>query len=341
MKKFFVLAAVAMVAFAGCKKEESAVMLKVGIEDATSMDKQTYNVQLNRVLFDNNDMGMIINGNTLQLSLLNESSYGTSNKAEVGPISFQNGDEFLAGYPASVFDAVNGDEWPLAMPMANNVAMVEDHDEYASEAGDISIDGDYRAWPMVSYNECGPCVAQQSWFELKNTVAILSPAIDYGYNWIAEMVRSKGLLYDLSTYHTNNDLPDITIRGIEIISTNEPLCGAAYVKDVKTANPTLWMDRSAYADQANYSLSLNAYSTISHTQNPNFLNTNIIGQIPIAKFQQSTALIMKIHFTILDQNYVYESNPRTFGIDETARSQRTVLVANFRDESTVARITSE
>lgn len=331
MKKFFVLAAVAMIAFAGCKKDESAGMLKVGMEDTPYAGKQTYNVFQNRILFNTGDL-IQVNGNVYSVNPAGEGSDYGYRQAMIGPIQFAEGESFLAAYPANEFDAIEGDAWYLMNGMRMSAQMVCDHN---NNMGDVIMPTDvYRAWPMVSYNVCGPCVAQTGSFELLNTVAVLSPAIDYSMNWFNKMIDEYGLSYSRAT--TNYDLPDFVVNSVDIISTNEPLSGDAYVMDFETSNPLLVMDEP----EGPNAIYMTANTPIRQRDNAGFINTNIIGQIPVAVFQNNTTITMAIHFTLCGQNFKYESTA-DFTPAMTARSLRTVLLANFRDASAVSRITAE
>lgn len=341
MKKYFVLAAIAMIAFAGCKKEESGmVALKVGVENTDGMDKQTYNTQLNRIMFNGEDMW--VNGTTYGISPLNgdDDPYTTTeNSYRAGlnvPVSVLYGQSFIAGYPDGAFngfyDATSG-IWELADGMLDDAYMICDVNAI-DEQGNVEMDPyQYRAWPMVAYDECGSCVAESGRFIMKNTVAILSPSFLYGINWFAAMNATYSMGYDMTRISNANALPDVTVTKVELVSSSELLSGPAYVANVTTAEPKLVMDGACRENM----ITLNDCGTYTHADNNNFTNPNIIGQIPVAVFQHETDLVMNVYFTIGDYNFVYHGPAVHFTPDMTVRSKRTVLQINMRDAENMSR----
>ena len=330
MKKYFVLAAIAMIAFAGCKKEESGmVTLKVGVENTDGMDKQTYNTQLNRIMF--NSEAMYINGGRYGVAPLNEDSdpYTTRDNSYRGGLNVPGnvlyGHSFIAGYPADVYagayDATT-DTWVLADGMMDESYMICDVN--TDDFGNVVMSSDYRAWPMVAYDECGSCIAESGRFLLKNTVAILSPSFLYGVNWFNAMNTKFQMNYGPLTA---SNLPAVTVTKIEIISSSELLSGDAYVEGVTTANPLLVMDGRPCENM----ITLYDCGTYTSEQNTNFVNPNIMGQIPVAVFQNATNLRMNMYFTIGNYSFVYHGPSVRFTPDMTVRSKRTVLQVNMRD----------
>lgn len=340
MKKYFVLIAVAMIALAGCKKEETGmVTLKVGAENATNFDKQTYNVQLNRIMFNNGET-MLINGGEYDIQPSNEDNdaYTTeynSYKASLEvPATALYGRPFLAVYPSTIFtenvyDADN-DVWAIDEGlMLNDCNMICDVNADDVQ-GNILLDGQYRAWPMVAYDVCGTCIAQEGQFRMKNTVAILSPAFIYGMNWFRAMNDDYGLGYDTRDGITSaSQLPAVEVERVVITSSSEPLSGNAYVAGLTTAEPKLVMDEPAGEN----TLTLTNCGTYSNATNPNFINPNIIGQIPVAPFVGRTHLTMTVFFTIGQDHFKYQGDPVQFTSDMTVRNVRTILQINMRDDN--------
>lgn len=336
MKKYFVLVAVALIAFAGCKKEESGmVTLTVGVENTNGVDKQTYNVDLNRIMF--NQESMLVNGTECQINPLNGDNdpYTVSTNSYKAQIQAPNSlfaNDFLAVYPTGCFEYgtydASADTWTLSDPMqGTDITMICDHN--TDDMGNVMLDDNYRYWPMVAYDECGECVAENGMFVMRNTVAVLSPSFIYGRNWFEALVRQYALPYDMSGITAAN-LPNVTINSIVITSMDQPLSGNCHVKDVKTAAPTLVMDER----QGENSLTFYNCGTISASQNESFRNPNIIGQIPIAPFVGDAHLKIEMTFTIGNYRFKYTS-PRPVEIAEgtTKRNERTVLQVNMRDGS--------
>lgn len=343
MKKYFVLAAIAMVAFAGCKKEEKGmVTLTAGFENAYNQDKQTYNCQLNRIMFNGGDM-MIVNGSEYGVTPLNDdqdpftiSSNSYRGALEV-PATVLYGQAFLAGYPAEVFDgAADGTSWNLVSDEDEGIGFRQSTN-LICDVNAMDVQGnvemnvyDYRIWPMVAYDECGSCVAQDGRFLLKNTVAILTPSFLYGVNWFAAMNTKFNMGYDMSQIASANDLPEVSVSKVVISSSYEPLHGAAHLEDINTTEPHVVMDAPT---GANY-IELNECGTYDADMNPGFTNPNFMGQIPVAPFVNRTDLTMDVYFTIGNRNFVYRGVPTTFDHSMTLRSVRTVLQVNMRDDHT-------
>lgn len=344
MKKYFVLAAIAMIAFAGCKKEESGmVTLKVGVENADGMDKQTYNVQLNRIMFNGQD-AMVINGGVYGVRPLNEDNdpYTTglnSYRADLNiPGNVLYGQRFLAGYPALAFDGdydAAADSWNLKYDEVEWSAGLWGESDMIcdvnalDEQGNVAINPSfYRTWPMVAYDECGSCIAENGRFLLRNTVAVVSPSFIYGINWFSAMNDQFGMGYDMNNITNANQLPAIEVDQVVLRSSVEPLFGPAHVEGVSTDNPIVVMDASR---GTNGMITLNNCGTYTSQNNPNFTNPCIIGQIPVAVFQNETGFQMDVFFTIGNYHFVYHSDVVTFNENTLVRSKRTVLQINMRD----------
>lgn len=331
MKKYVVLAAaIAMVAFAGCKKEESGlVTLNIATENTVSNDKQSYEADYSRVIFNDGD-DIYVNGIVGSVTALNgetdpyttDGPMGFSYKGQITVDPAAVGSDFLVVYPGPN-NGINYVSDEYRCTFVSDFAMVPEVAQgYPTYAG-TQLTSDYQPWPMAAYYTCGQCVLEDGRFVLKNAVATLTPSILYGVAWYNAMAARNGW----DAIYNPAELPAIVVDAVEIVSSDAPLCGEAKLVDLNTSNPRA----EIFADRG-YQLSAIAVDGTEHYYN---LNPQFIGEIPVAPIMTTTTLVMNMHFHMIingtEHYFVYQGGRSTIPAGTIARGVRTVLQVNMRD----------
>lgn len=342
MKKYVVLvAAFAMVAFAGCKKEEKGlVTLTVGVENEQNDAKQAYNEALNTVMFQAGDQ-IYLNEIPYSVSPLNGdidpyTTTAASYKAQirgVNPTAF-SGQHFLAVYPVGannigvVYDDI---EDIYSVNMTSTCTMIPQNvvrDGDLQYASTMSIQNNYRTWPLSNYYDCGDCFFQdgRQYFRLLNDVAVFTPSVIYGYRWLQRVCELLG-----ETCNAEN-LPAMIVDKVEITTDdNHPISGMGYIADIETADPHVVLDLrtsntlTAYADQ---------YVAPIACQRSNQAEI-YVGNIPVPPFYGDATVQMNtyFHITINNTTYHFKYTGATVNAVEgtVVRGRRTVLKVNLLD----------
>ena len=211
MKKYTVLfAALAVIALAGCKKEENGMVnIKVGGECYQSIDKQGYSPSYYYVMFQDGDQ-ILFNGSSYSLNLMNEDPMfpGFSNNASFNVPATEIGGETTILYPASIFQA-----GLYVEESAADFTMVD-----LTEAAVNQITG--CVWPMGYYvsdfHSHGDIV-------LKNAVALVIPSIYYGPRCFQNLVAKNTDFAGLGTITLAN-MPAMTVTKVEL-EANQKITG--------------------------------------------------------------------------------------------------------------------
>lgn len=331
MKKYVVLAAaIAMVAFAGCKKEENGlVTLTIGVENPVSMDKQSYQPELTSVMFNRLDE-MFVNGVSYEVVPLNndENDFTTDDISFKGQIRVDpttvNGSAFLAVYPSMTAQGygLGYDGEYYTCEFLTEPYMVSD---IVRGTDGVAFDGfSYNPWPLATYYTCGHCVLEDGRFFLRNTVATLCPSVLYGTAWYNAFADQFGLV----RVNNPSELPQITISKVVIESSNAPLTGSAYIADLYTDEPYCVID-------GNMGYEIDAYADDSYAYAYTFgyqYDIRYCGEIPVAPITVATALTMDLYFSINGIDYVYEGVPCDVAANVIGRGQRIPLLVNMRDD---------
>ncbi|MCQ2260665.1 MAG: hypothetical protein MJZ77_04645 [Bacteroidales bacterium] len=338
MKKYVVLAAaIAMVAFASCNKEEKGfVTLTVGGEPTENTDKQVYNSALNSVMFQNSDQ-MFINGRLANIACLNDdddpytTTDGYSYRAQLSvPTGSLMGQSFLAVYPASSIDAewmdVATDYYPVTM--VENFHMIPQYKEAATNpaAEGTEFSGDYQCWPMAAFATCGECVANDGYFQLKNAVAVFSPAIMYGMDFYNALARQ----FSLVTVNSVENVPALVLDKV-VLSSTEPLAGLGRIENVRTSEPYVFIeDEPIYSIEADNTGAIKPLPAMGLEQ-----RFEIMGNITVPPFQHDGVLTQQVYFhmDINGQTYSFvQTSPRVnVQAASVVRGKRTILAVNMFD----------
>lgn len=331
MKKYTVLAAaIAMIAFAGCNKEENNryvadengnICLNFSKENCQNADKQTYNADLNMIYFDGD--AMMINGNYHETTLINaagnliEPGIGVMSdyaRVYINEAEWADGITFL--YP---YEAFNFDE---TFDIADGLTMVPENAGTIDQitAGDVP-------WPM-GYR-CDNIADAPGHFQLKNAFAIVSPAIKYGVNFMNDLRNCNSYFSGYPAFATTADLPDMFITGVELTASNYPMFGTAemnftngipvqHITDALDAgvNNTIHVDcREAQQIQKGGS------------------NWTIVGNIPVDPSMNEGTINIDLFFDLVfaDATYhcVYHGTPAPLAVNFFMRSMRTQFSINM------------
>lgn len=339
MKKISILvAAFAMIAFAGCKKEENGLtpdangMVTINLtgEKYTDSSKQTLDGFLNRIMFDNGE-NLYFNGATANIVCVDENdpmgpaptnSFWCRISVPENAIAENN----VILYPASAYTpgtAADYSDWTVSV--YDDVEMIPaTEDEYI-------IDGSsFQAWPMAAYG-----TSSRGHFYMKNCVALLAPSVKYGYSFLYELRNTFGRTID------RNNLPTLTVLGAVITSSDAVLTGNGHISGLDTEAPTLVMNTDADA----------GYTITGRLATPREVPAGngqevIVGNIPAAPMALGTHIQMDLYFTITFPATTEGGVPTVFygkynslpvelagGQLSVLRSQRTTLCVNLFDGS--------
>ena len=336
-----------MIAFVACNKEEKTtyvadqngnVTLRMSGENWQNTGKQTYMDMFNRVAFDAGDQ-VLINGVTATITPCDVN--GVTVNADDTPIAYSfygmmtvagtvlNGNDYVL-YPAQIFTAgTAADMSDYALTMPSNPMFIEAN-------ANTELGEDY-AWPMgakLSGNQ----------FLLKNTVAVVTPSIKYGpsfVNALATMTNSP-IANEGVDIMTGYNFPELWITGIELVSTDQMLSGAAHVENMAT-DPTLVMDGTVSGTDV---LTVNIPDPIQVEPTGN--SEALLGNLTVAPFEAGKHLQMNVTFQLIfpetghTYDFVYTGSnveltdtPNYFSI---LRSKRSTLCANLYQAAAIDKV---
>lgn len=313
MKKYTVLfAALAVIALAGCKKEENKVNgILVGGENFVNMDKQAYSPDFQYVMFDGTD-GFLFNGVQYGYTMvdnptdMNEMVVGFSNYAILNVPGEAVVDDVTLLYPADVF--------PLNID-ATGMTMVSE----APNAGDPNtVDG--CVWPMGYHN--GNFSTHHN-IQLKNAIALITPAVKYGAPCMQNLFANNPAFANLTFDQANP--PVMTVTNVELVADTK-LTGTATVQFDENDVPCMVMTEPM--DGATDVLDMDAPEmgvVIPFAGN----SINIVGNMPVTPALNGANMTINVYFTLncgdVVLNCVYSGDVEA----NVARSMRTTYVANM------------
>lgn len=209
MKKItFLAAAIAMLAFASCNKEENQVSLTFGQETADAKQALDYY----SILFTDGE-NIFVNGQPGQLQAINGRKWG---KLDVpsSPTGYK------VNYGVASVDA----EGVAHATYAQNMNMIYNYEG----AVEINV-ANHNPFPMSAFASDATVK-----FKLKHNMAFVSPMVKYGYKfaeylWGADgkdVVNNQPLQFAENA--TANDVPEIRITRLEITSENGVLDNEQY-----------------------------------------------------------------------------------------------------------------
>lgn len=322
MKKYSVLfAALAVIALAGCKKEESRNMngIVIGGETYQNADKQAYSPDFQYVMFDGTD-DILFNGVAYTYTMIDN----PTDRNEVTTYS----NYAMLNVPAEVLV----DDVTILYPGESSLSVDPTDWTMVDETPNAGLPNQITncIWPMAyhtnNFHSHGPIL-------LKNAVAIISPAVKYGLPCFQNIVTNNPTYfanYSASDFATVADLPQLVVTSVELIS-DAKITGAAHIVFDEMEVPTMVMDDAM--EGATDVLSVAAPGTgidIPAAGN----NFKIVGNIPVTPNLTGANLQMKVYF---DFNFadgtvmhcVYTGNTNTVAAGQISRNLRTTFIANM------------
>lgn len=242
MKKYSILvAAFAVLAFVGCKKENNGslvadqngmITLEMSGETHQDNGKQSFFGTANRIFFNDGDQ-MIVNGSicnvTPQAVAGDElATEYLSYKAKVAILAEYAYTPLYAMYPAELFTlGTAADYSDMTVEMFNNVDLFT----VADEAVMLSM-STYQPWPMTAYLEN----LNTPRIQLKNNIALVTPSVKFGYPFVNQFVQDNNLNITVDP----NNLPTLNVEKVVISSSDQNLYGTnGYIDGLTTQEPKL------------------------------------------------------------------------------------------------------
>lgn len=345
MKKItLALAAIAMIAFAGCKKENNGfvadqngmVTFRASGENFMNADKQTYDGFMNRIMFDNGDQAYF-NGQETAINCYDplaadpeapvaNSYYGTLTV----PGSLVLSDNVIL-YPSSLYTAgtaADYSDW--------TVTMWDEVDLLPSGEYEVAMPGLYQSWPMAAHTTGNQ-------FVMKNAVALLAPAVKYGYSFVAAAALAGNFNNEP---FTRTDLPELKLTKVVVNSSDAILTGNGHLNGATTATPYIVMDNDDMAGHQVVATPIDMYNpAIPAGGSAEY----IMGNIPCAPIALHKHLQVNYYFTLTFTYTPAEATTPTTvtyyvkyqGADveltggqlSVERSMRTTMICNLFDGS--------
>ena len=200
MKKYSILvAAFAVLAFVGCKKDNNGslvadqngmITLEMSGETHQDNGKQSFFGTANRIFFNEGDQ-MIVNGSVCNVTpqavagdeLATEFQ---SYKAKVAILAEYAYTPLYAMYPAEAFTlGTAADYSDMTVEMFNNVDLFT----VADAAVTLGSATYYQPWPMTAYLEN----LNTPRIQLKNNIALVTPSVKFGYPFVNQFVQDNNL----------------------------------------------------------------------------------------------------------------------------------------------------
>ena len=242
MKKYSILvAAFAVLAFVGCKKDNNGslvadqngmITLEMSGETHQDNGKQSFFGTANRIFFNEGDQ-MIVNGSVCNVTpqavagdeLATEFQ---SYKAKVAILAEYAYTPLYAMYPAELFTlGTAADYSDMTVEMYNDVDLFT----VADEAVMLSM-STYQPWPMTAYLES----LNTPRIQLKNNIALVTPSVKFGYPFVNQFVQDNNLNVTVDP----NNLPTLNVEKVVISSSDQNLYGNnGYIDGLTTQEPKL------------------------------------------------------------------------------------------------------
>ena len=243
MKKYSILvAAFAVLAFVGCKKDNNGslvadqngmITLEMSGETHQDNGKQSFFGTANRIFFNEGDQ-MIVNGSVCNVTpqavagdeLATEFQ---SYKAKVAILAEYAYTPLYAMYPAEAFTlGTAADYSDMTVEMFNNVDLFT----VADAAVTLGSATYYQPWPMTAYLEN----LNTPRIQLKNNIALVTPSVKFGYPFVNQFVQDNNLNITVDP----NNLPTLNVEKVVISSSDQNLYGDnGYIEGLNTQEPKL------------------------------------------------------------------------------------------------------
>lgn len=242
MKKYSILvAAIAVLAFVGCKKDNNGslvadqngmITLEMSGETHQDNGKQSFYGTANRIFFDEGDQ-MIVNGSVCNVTPLavtgdDLATEYRSYKAKVSILAEYAYTPLYAMYPADVFTlGTAADYSDMTVEMYNDV------DLFTVADNNVILTGSsYQPWPMTAYL----ADLNTPRIQLKNNIALVTPSVKFGYPFVNQFVQDNNLNVTVDP----NNLPTLNVEKVIISSSDQNLYGSnGYIDGLTTQEPKL------------------------------------------------------------------------------------------------------
>ena len=313
MKKYTVLfAALAVVALAGCKKEENKVNgILVGGEKFVSMDKQAYSPDFQYVMFDGTD-GFLFNDVEYTYTMvdnptdMNEITGGFSNWAVLNVPGSAVVDDVTLLYPANIFP-INID--------ATGMMMVSE----APNAGDPNPITSC-VWPM-GYHDA--TFQSHGEIMLRNAIALVTPAVKYGAPCMQNLFANNPAFANYTFDQANP--PVMMVTNVELVADTKLTGDAEIVFDAEDVPCMVMTEAMTEATDA-----LNMDAPELGVEIPFAGNVmTIVGNMPVTPALNGANMTINVYFTLEVEGETFNCVYSGDVVADVARSGRTTYIANM------------
>jgi len=313
MKKYTVLfAALAVIALAGCKKEENKVNgILVGGENFVSMDKQAYSPDFGYVMFDGTD-AFLFNGVQYGYTMvdnptdMNEMTSGYSNYAILNVPGEAVVDDVTLLYPADVFPIYIDGTGMMMVSQADN----------AGDPNPINT----CVWPMGYHNGN---FATHGNIQLKNAVALIAPAVKYGAPCMQNLFANNPAFANMTLDVTNP--PVLTVTHVELVADTK-LTGDAEIQFDADDMPVMVMTETMTGETD----ALDMDAPDMGVEIP-FSGSaiNYVGNMPVPASLNGANMTINVYFTLDCGDTSFDCVYSGEVVANVARNGRTTYVANM------------
>lgn len=336
MKKYLVmLAASSLLVFAGCQKESAqkpytiegnqVVFNIAGEAPSNSNDKQTING--GQFLFFNTGDQILINGVASTASCYRYNGLGSDAVSPYAKVVAATADDYTFYYPAQLF--TEGDvagQYVVNMP--NHVSLVPNSTMY-NFAGLAYA----PAWPLYAHITAAemetPTAAtttgEGTLFQLKNTYAVLCPAIDYSFAWANQVFGAN--------WEADAECPQLHITNV-VIYANRKVTGPAKINATNPTAPELEMLTALTSGYDKIVCDIDGELVLNADVNI----TRYLGNVSIPPLPAPTEFKANIYFYIVNADnsrtyYKYESKKVTPRMP-CERTYKDIMKFNWKNQFT-------
>lgn len=342
MKKTFLAIALAAVAFVGCNKDEKGmVTINLSGEKYVSTDKQAFYGVADQVFFSVGD-GVYVNGGLCPVTLRDDArliardvndEVAASPRANLSVMAELMHAPAISLYPASIFtpgaafdgNATDISDWTVTMKSNQTLINTSHETGIVDELTNGGV-ADKPVWPMFAYTP-----SLNDYVQLKNCVALLTPAVQYGYNFVDALVDATGIPETVDP----DNLPVFVADSVVLSSNTNVLAGQGHIdlNTVQTGYPVLVMENGADASYRVVCKVVDEANSDGFEVAPsiNYIN---LGHVPVAPYIEDVESDLKatLYFTLTftDENnnvntYYCRYDGNTVSNPMIIRSERSTL----------------
>ena len=309
------VAAFAMLAFAGCQKENNVAtqngMVNFGVSGETPADqiKEAFNGTQSAIFFTNDDQIWINDSLCGVYPLRSNVANTNSTWSDKARVSARLADTYLFTYPANTYTKDEDDYWTCTF--AENVVLQSNNGRPENRVTSAN-----QIWPMsyyianlsdLPYDVVNGCYV----IRVQNNVNVMAPAIKYGVPFGNAMWRANSTE---NTYTDPEDLPSLFVTKFVVKSNDVKLTGAARLMNAETNNPYVAMVNDPVEGDMIVATVNNVEVTGSNDV------ATIIGNLPIAPYADAMPLNSTVTFTFaLYFNVDVDGTVHYYKYENTAR----------------------